>query len=66
MNNNSENRYSKEEVVTKGGITYLKIDMKPVKGVRYSTYENGQLSEEGNWIDGKEDGLYRWWYENRN
>ena len=36
----------------------------PYTGKRYGLHLNGQKSMEGNYKDGKEDGLWVWWYEN--
>jgi antitoxin component YwqK of YwqJK toxin-antitoxin module len=35
-------------------------------GLSKKWYENGQIEEEGQYIDGKRDGLHREWYENGN
>jgi len=36
----------------------------PYTGKRYGLHLNGQKSMEGNYKDGKEDGLWVWWYKN--
>ena len=36
----------------------------PYTGKSYELHLNGQKSMEGNYKDGKEDGLWVWWYEN--
>ena len=35
-----------------------------VSDIRETFYENGQLEVRGNYVDGKEDGLWEWFYEN--
>ena len=46
------------------GIIYLKGSDAPYTGKWFGLYENGQKGSEGNYKDGKEDGLYEGWYEN--
>ena len=48
----------------KDEVYYTKDTNKPYSGRVVSFYENGQKNWEGNLKDGKEDGLWNWWYEN--
>ena len=40
-------------------LTYLKLDMTPLNGVVYC-----EFGENGKYINGKEEGLSKWWDEN--
>ena len=44
------------------GISGIPIDGRD--GVWRFWYENGQLEQQGNYVNDKEDGLWRFWYEN--
>ena len=46
------------------GYCYLKSTMEKFNGLAYSNFTNGQLSYEGNYKDGKRNGLCIWWHEN--
>ena len=48
----------------KGGIIYLPSKTKPFTGKNLCKYENGQKKSEGNFKDGKRDGVYNSWYKN--
>ena len=56
--------YSMDEVTTPNDTMFLKKDMKPVTGIVRAWYENGQLYQKRNYIDGLDDGLQRAWHEN--
>ena len=45
-------------------IWYLKGSDTPYTGKSFILYDNGQKEFEGNWKDGKMDGLWSEWYEN--
>ena len=46
-------------------ISYHQKIWQKIELVKTETYyENGQIQEEGNYKDGKEDGKYTWYYEN--
>ena len=45
-------------------IAYLSGEDTPFTGKVECFYDNGQKVEEGNYKDGKLDGLYTSWYEN--
>ena len=45
-------------------IAYLSGEDTPFTGKVEDFYDNGQKVEEGNYKDGKLDGLYTSWYEN--
>ena len=61
----SQNRYSLDEITIqtdfKSGIStaYLKPDMQAVNGIVYCEF--GDMVK---YVDGKMDGLYRFWHEN--
>tara|TARA_R110001606_G_scaffold382021_2_gene543548 strand:- start:841 stop:1275 length:435 start_codon:yes stop_codon:yes gene_type:complete len=63
--NNIPKRYLASETTLhlKQSIVCLRFDMKPLNGIIYEAYENGQLMYERNYKDGKEDVLLRGWYE---
>ena len=42
-------------------LRYLKLDMKPINGIVYC-----EFGENGNFINGKSDGEYKFWYESGN
>ena len=46
------------------GVMYLPNEETPFTGRTESFYENGQKGAEGNFKDGKQDGLWTGWYEN--
>ncbi len=58
----SENRVLVEELTNKGGLLYYEGDL--YDGVGFNVYPDGQLAWEGNFKDGKQDGLHRLWYKN--
>ena len=45
------------------GITYLKQDMSLVNGIVKDYFENGWLSYEGTYKDGKKVGVHKYWYD---
>ena len=45
-------------------MAYLKSSDTPYTGKTYELYEDGQKRSEGNFKDGKMDGLCMWWHEN--
>ncbi|MCP4922560.1 MAG: toxin-antitoxin system YwqK family antitoxin [bacterium] len=49
-----------------GGIAYLKGSDTPYTGKSFLLYKNGQKKSEGNWKNGKQDGLWVTWYKNGN
>ena len=53
-----------EDLEERESIWYLKDSETPYTGKVYEFYENGQKKEEGNFKDGKLDGLYEQWHEN--
>ena len=53
-----EKGVNKEEIEVREGIAYLKGSDTPYTGKAYSLYPNGQKWLEGNYKDGKEDGLW--------
>ena len=55
---------SDKEGQTRNGLVYLLNQEEPFTGKNICKYENGQKSEEGNYLDGKRDGKWTWWYEN--
>ena len=55
---------SDKEFQTRNGLVYLPDQEEPFTGKNICKYENGQKSEEGNYLDGKRDGKWTWWYEN--
>jgi uncharacterized protein YceK len=55
---------SDKEFQTRNGLVYLPNQEEPFTGKNICKYENGQKSEEGNYLDGKRDGKWTWWYEN--
>ena len=58
-------RYHVDEATSPNDkLTYLKKDMSLVSGIVFDTVYNGQLADEGNYKDGKEDGLFKSWYKN--
>ena len=55
---------SDKEFQTRNGLVYLPDQEEPFTGKNICKYENGQKSEEGNYLNGKRDGKWTWWYEN--
>ena len=45
-------------------IFFIKGSDTPYTGKSFELYDNGQKQWEGNWKDGKEEGLFTWWYRN--
>ena len=54
---------NKEATTYADGITYLKQDMSLVNGIVKEYFENGWLSYEGNYKDGKEVGVHKYYYD---
>ena len=52
------------ELEEREGIEYLLGSDTPYTGKIYHLYRNGQKYEEGNYKDGKKDGLWTTWYNN--
>ena len=55
---------NQDELEEREGIYYFKDSDTPYTGKVYGLYENGQKKSEGNYKDGKPDGLRVWWHEN--
>ena len=53
-----------EGVELRDGIAYLKGSDTPYKGKIYELYKNGRKLAEGNYKDGKQEGLTVAWHEN--
>ena len=53
-----------EKLQDRGGVKYLPNEEAPFTGRAERLYENGQKRIEGNYKDGKADGLETVWYEN--
>ena len=53
-----------KELEIRESIWYLKDSETPYTGKVYSLHPNGQKKQEGNFKEGKLDGLYVEWYEN--
>ena len=53
-----------EGVELRDGIAYLKGSYTPYKGKIYELYKNGRKLAEGNYKDGKQEGLTVAWHEN--
>ncbi len=53
-----------DELEEREGIMYLKGLDTPHAGKAFTLWENGQNKSEGNYKDGKKEGLEVWWYEN--
>ena len=51
-------------LITLTSMLLVACSQEPFAGVKESYYENGQLKERGNYIAGKEDGLWEMYYEN--
>ena len=64
--NNSENRVLLDELTNKSTdvspLMYYKSEL--FNGIGFDIYEDGELEFEGNYIDGKRNGLQKYWYEN--
>ena len=56
---------NEEKIELREGIWYLKGPDTPFTGKVFSLHENGQKKAEGNFKDGKLNGLQTTWYENR-
>ena len=58
-------RYHVDETTSPNDkLTYFKKDMSVVNGIVFDTVYNGQLKWEGNYKDGKSEGLWKVYYEN--
>ena len=55
---------NQDELERREGIIYLKGSDTPYTGKVFNLYTNGQKEEEGNYKDGKEDGLWTEWHKN--
>ena len=55
-----------DELINKGTkeSPIMYFEGKLFTGVAFDVYSEGQLKFEGTYKDGKEDGLYQYWYEN--
>ena len=53
-----------EKLIIREGIWYLKGADTPFTGKVFSLHENGQKKYEGNFKDGKKDGISLGWQEN--
>lgn len=54
------------EAIQEGTLCYLKGDEKPYTGKAVELYENGNVSLEGEFQNGKANGEETWWFENGN
>lgn len=54
---------NKKNTVDKDSITYFKKDMSLVNGIVKDYFENGWLSYEGKYKDGKKVGIHKYWYD---
>ena len=52
------------ELQVRNGVSYILNTDKPFTGYAKRAFENGQKMSEGNWKDGKQDGLVTKWYKN--
>ena len=55
---------SVEEIEPREDLAYVKGSDTPYTGKVFALYENGQKKSEGNFKDGKQEGLFVMWYEN--
>ena len=55
---------NENELEYREGIYHLKDSDTPYTGKVYLLYENGQKYSEGNYKDGKENGIVQGWHEN--
>ena len=55
---------NQDELEQRESIWYLKGSETPYTGKAFKLYENGQKKHEGNFKDGKPDGLFVGWHEN--
>ena len=53
-----------EELEERESIMYLKDSETPYTGKSFRSHSNGQKMSEGNWKDGKRNGLFVVWHEN--
>ena len=53
------------KLLTRDGLSYKPFETEPFSGFYRYWYENGQLSKEATYKDGKKEGLHKSWYENR-
>jgi len=53
-----------DELGVREGVAYLKNSDSPYTGKFFEFHDNGQKKSEGNYKDGKQDGLLVTWYEN--
>ena len=63
INSESQN-VNVEELIERKEIVYLKGPYRGYTGKSYELHPNGQKEMEGNYKDGKQDGLETWWDEN--
>ena len=63
INSESQN-VNVEELIERKEIVYLKGTYRGYTGKSYELHPNGQKEMEGKYKDGKQDGLWVWWYEN--
>ena len=56
--------YKRQDLEEREDIYYLKGSDTPYTGKVFLFHENGQKMSEGNYKDGKEDGLWVHWHEN--
>ena len=54
----------KFEAIQEGTLCYLKDEAEPYTGKAVELYENGKVSLEGEFLNGKAHGEETWWYEN--
>ena len=57
---------NQKNIFDKDGNTYFKKDMSLVNGIVKDYFENGWLSYEGKYKDGKKVGIHKYWYEQYN
>ena len=53
-----------ETLNERDGVFYTKDTNEPYSGPVFSLYDDGKKNKEGTFKDGKEDGLWTWWFEN--
>ena len=58
----SPDRVLKDDLTRKGEVVFF--ESKPFTGVAFDIWRNGQLAYEGNYINGKQDGLAQYWFRN--
>lgn len=64
LNAQEKRKENYDNLEKKNGLAYAKGETTPFTGFAYKNYDNGASGMGGNYLDGKKEGDWVWWYKN--